>query len=33
LAGEMEDQGAGGGWSFVLSSLKTVLETGDSLVH
>ena len=33
MAGEMEDQGAGGGWSFVLSSLKTVLETGDSLVH
>jgi len=33
LAGEMEDQGAGGGWSFVLSSLKTLLETGDSLVH
>jgi hypothetical protein len=33
MAGEMEDQGAGGGWSFVLSSLKTLLETGDSLVH
>jgi len=33
LAGEMEDQGAGGGWSFVLSSLKTLLETGDSFVH
>jgi hypothetical protein len=33
LAGEMEDQGAGGGWNFVLSSLKTLLETGDSFVH
>jgi uncharacterized protein YndB with AHSA1/START domain len=33
LAGEWEDEGAGGGWSFVLSSLKTLLETGDSLVH
>jgi uncharacterized protein YndB with AHSA1/START domain len=33
MAGEMEDQGAGGGWSFILSGLKTVLETGDSLVH
>lgn len=33
MAGEMEDQGAGGGWSFVLSGLKTLLETGTSLVH
>ena len=33
LAGEWEDQGAGGGWSWVLSGLKTVLETGDALVH
>ena len=33
LAGEWEDEGAGGGWSFVLSSLKTLLETGDSIVH
>jgi uncharacterized protein YndB with AHSA1/START domain len=33
MAGELEDQGAGGGWSFVLSGLKTVLETGDSIVH
>ena len=33
MAGEWEDQGAGGGWSFVLSGLKTLLETGDSLVH
>jgi uncharacterized protein YndB with AHSA1/START domain len=33
LAGEWEDRGAGGGWSFILSSLKTLLETGDSLLH
>jgi uncharacterized protein YndB with AHSA1/START domain len=33
LAGGMEDQGAGGGWAWVLSGLKTLLETGDSLVH
>jgi uncharacterized protein YndB with AHSA1/START domain len=31
LAGEMEDQGAGGGWSWVLSDLKTVLETGKPM--
>ena len=30
LAGEFEDQGAGGGWSWVLSDLKTLLETGES---
>ena len=28
LAGENEDQGAGGGWAWVLSDLKSVLETG-----
>ena len=28
LAGEQEDVGAGGGWSWVLSDLKTLLETG-----
>jgi uncharacterized protein YndB with AHSA1/START domain len=33
MAGEWEDQGAGGGWNFILSGLKTLLETGDSLVH
>ena len=33
LAGAWEDQGAGGGWSFILSGLKTLLETGDALVH
>ena len=31
LAGELEAQGAGGGWSEVLSGLKTLLETGDQL--
>jgi uncharacterized protein YndB with AHSA1/START domain len=31
MSGAMEDQGAGGGWSWVLSSLKTLLETGQSL--
>jgi hypothetical protein len=28
VAGEMEDTGAGGGWSWVLSDLKTLLESG-----
>jgi uncharacterized protein YndB with AHSA1/START domain len=31
LSGGWEDQGAGGGWSWVLSSLKTLLETGEPL--
>ena len=31
LAGESESQGAGGGWSEVLSGLKTLLETGVQL--
>jgi uncharacterized protein YndB with AHSA1/START domain len=31
VAGEMEPMGAGGGWSWVLSDLKTLLETGDRL--
>jgi hypothetical protein len=30
LAGGMESQGAGGGWSWVLSDLKSLLETGKS---
>jgi len=30
LAGEMEDRGAGGGWSWVLSDIKTLLETGKA---
>ena len=31
LAGENEAEGAGGGWAWVLSGLKTVLETGSEL--
>lgn len=31
LAGELEDTGAGGGWAWVLSDLKTLLETGKPL--
>jgi hypothetical protein len=31
LAGEHESGGAGGGWSEVLSGLKTLLETGVQL--
>jgi len=30
MSGGMEDVGAGGGWSWVLSDLKTLLETGTS---
>jgi len=31
LSGGMEYQGAGGGWSWVLSDLKTLLETGGRM--
>lgn len=31
LAGKWEAQGAGGGWSWVLSDMKSVLETGKRL--
>jgi hypothetical protein len=31
LAGQMEDVGAGGRWSWVFSDLKTLLESGKSL--
>jgi uncharacterized protein YndB with AHSA1/START domain len=31
VGGELEDLGAGGGWSWVLSGLKTLLETGVAL--
>jgi uncharacterized protein YndB with AHSA1/START domain len=31
VAGTSEDTGAGGGWAYVLSDLKSVLETGKSL--
>ena len=31
LRGESESSGAGGGWSEILSGLKTLLETGTQL--
>jgi hypothetical protein len=31
VAGENESNGAGGGWSEILSGLKTLLETGSQL--
>jgi hypothetical protein len=31
VGGEREAEGAGGGWSWVLSDLKTLLETGSRL--
>ncbi len=31
VAGGLEDTGAGGGWNWVLSGLKTLLETGEPL--
>ena len=31
VAGELEAEGAGGGWAWVLSGLKTLLETGTEL--
>jgi uncharacterized protein YndB with AHSA1/START domain len=31
MSGGLESQGAGGGWSWVLSDLKTLLETGERL--
>lgn len=31
VAGGLEDTGAGGGWSWILSGLKTLIETGSSL--
>jgi uncharacterized protein YndB with AHSA1/START domain len=30
LRGDFESEGAGGGWAWVLSDLKTLLETGES---
>jgi uncharacterized protein YndB with AHSA1/START domain len=33
MAGAWEDRGAGGGWPFVLSSLKSLLETGEGFIH
>jgi uncharacterized protein YndB with AHSA1/START domain len=31
VSGAFEEQGAGGGWSWVLSGLKTLLETGQEM--
>jgi uncharacterized protein YndB with AHSA1/START domain len=31
VSGGMADEGAGGGWSWILSDLKTLLETGERL--
>lgn len=31
MSGGLEDTGAGGGWAWVLSDLKSLLETGQSL--
>ena len=31
LRGDLESEGAGGGWSWVLSDLKSLLETGSNL--
>jgi uncharacterized protein YndB with AHSA1/START domain len=31
MAGEFEEMGAGGGWAWVLSDLKSLLETGRAL--
>jgi uncharacterized protein YndB with AHSA1/START domain len=33
LRGDFESEGAGGGWAWVLSDLKTLLETGESLAR
>jgi uncharacterized protein YndB with AHSA1/START domain len=32
LAGEWEKQGAGGGWSWILSDLKSLIETGKGFM-
>ena len=31
VSGALEDTGAGGGWNWVLSDLKSLLETGSPL--
>jgi uncharacterized protein YndB with AHSA1/START domain len=33
LKGDLESTGAGGGWNWVLSDLKSLLETGKSFIH
>ena len=32
IAGEQEDRGAGGGWAWMLSDLKSLLETGSRMM-
>lgn len=32
MSGGLEDQGAGGGWAWVLSELKTLPESGSPMV-
>jgi hypothetical protein len=31
VSGSLEEQGLGGGWAWILSDLKTLLETGSKL--
>ena len=31
MSGGLEEMGAGGGWAWVLSDLKSLLETGDRM--
>ena len=33
MSGGLEDVGAGGGWSWVLSDLKSLLETGAGFTN
>jgi uncharacterized protein YndB with AHSA1/START domain len=33
MRGDFEAEGAGGGWAWILSDLKTLLETGESFVN
>jgi uncharacterized protein YndB with AHSA1/START domain len=33
MRGDLESEGAGGGWPWVLSDLKTLLETGESFAN
>lgn len=33
VAGDQENQGAGGGWNWVLSGLKTLIETGQPMTQ
>jgi hypothetical protein len=31
VAGELDETGAGGGWAWILSDLKSLMETGTTL--